>query len=98
MGRDATDNLSAAFATATADTTGKDERAIRRAAARGEALGHDLGAVTGMSLDKGVELDALAKPRKGVTLFIKRRPGALGEEKSLPRKLMELPLYRRPVE
>ena len=34
---------------------------IRRAAARGEALGDDLGAVTGTSLDKGVELDALAK-------------------------------------
>ena len=29
--------------------------------ARGEALGDDLAAVTGTSLDKGVELDALAK-------------------------------------
>ncbi len=47
MGRDATDNLSAAFATATADATGKDERSIRRAAARGEALGDDLAGVTG---------------------------------------------------
>ncbi len=61
MGRDATDNLSAAFATATAEATGRDERTIRRAAARGEALGADLDAVTGTSLDKGVELDALAK-------------------------------------
>jgi hypothetical protein len=32
-----------------------------RANAPGEALGDDLGAVTGASLDKGVELDALAK-------------------------------------
>jgi hypothetical protein len=39
--------LSAAFATATADATGKDERSIRRAAARGEALGDDLAGVTG---------------------------------------------------
>ena len=49
------------FTAATADATGKDERTIRRAAARGEALGDDLGAVTETSLDKGVELDALAK-------------------------------------
>jgi ParB family transcriptional regulator, chromosome partitioning protein len=52
------------FASATADATGKDERTVRRAAARGEALGDDLGAVTGTSLDKGVELDALAKMPK----------------------------------
>jgi hypothetical protein len=32
------------FTSATADATGKDERTIRRAAARGEALGDDLGA------------------------------------------------------
>ena len=32
-------------------------------AARGEALGDDLGAVTGTSLDKCVELDALASSR-----------------------------------
>jgi len=53
--------LSVAFVTATADATGKDERTIRRAAARGEALGDDLDQVAGTSLDKGVELDALAK-------------------------------------
>ena len=50
------------FTAATADATGKAERTVRLAAARGEALGDDLGAVTGTSLDKGVELDALAKP------------------------------------
>jgi hypothetical protein len=66
----ATDNLS--VATATAESTGKGERTIRRVAARGEALGDDLGTVTGTSLDKGVELelDALAKlpkdERKGL--------------------------------
>lgn len=51
------------FASATADATGKDERTVRRAVARGEALGDDLGAVTGTSLDKGVELDALVSDR-----------------------------------
>jgi ParB family transcriptional regulator, chromosome partitioning protein len=66
IGRDVTDNLSATFASATADARGKDERTIRRAAARGEALGDDLGAVTGTSLDKGMELDALEP--------VKRRP------------------------
>jgi len=43
-----------AFTTATADTIGKSRRSVEIAAARGEALG----AVTGASLDKGVELDA----------------------------------------
>ena len=60
----ASDNLS--FTSATSDATGKDKRSIERAAARGEALGDDLGAVTGTSLDKGVELDALEP--------VKRRP------------------------
>lgn len=49
------------FTAATSQATGKDERTIRRAAARGEALGDDLDAIAGTSLDKGVELDALAK-------------------------------------
>ncbi len=34
----------------------KKGRSVEIAAARGEALGDDLGAVTGTSLDKGVEL------------------------------------------
>ncbi|HEY8125277.1 MAG TPA: hypothetical protein VIF88_07640, partial [Methylocystis sp.] len=54
------------FTSATADATGKDERTVRRAAARGEALGDDLGAVTGTSLDKGVEREARER-----TLFLK---------------------------
>jgi hypothetical protein len=55
------DDATANFAAATADATGKAERTVRLAAARGEALGDDLAAVTGTSLDKGVELDALAR-------------------------------------
>lgn len=49
------------FTAATADATGKSERTIRQAASRGAALGDDLRAIAGTSLDKGVELDALAK-------------------------------------
>ena len=57
----ASDNLS--FASETSKATGKDKRTIERAAARGAALGDDLQAIAGTSLDKGVELDALAKMR-----------------------------------
>ena len=49
------------FTSATADATGRDESAIRRAAARGRALGDELDGIAGTSLDKGAELDALAK-------------------------------------
>ena len=49
------------FSDATANATGKDASTIRRAAARGEALGDDLDSIAGTSLDKGVELDALVK-------------------------------------
>lgn len=41
--------------------TGESARTIRLNAARGETLGEDLEAIAGTSLDKGVELDALAK-------------------------------------
>lgn len=55
-------NLSTrSFAEETAVATGKSARDVRRDAARGEALGDDLEAIAGTSLDKGVELDALAK-------------------------------------
>ncbi len=69
---DQVDNLatrSERFTAATSDATGKDERTVRRAAARGEALGDDLEAVAGTSLDKGVELDALAKLALGFQHF-----------------------------
>jgi hypothetical protein len=46
---------------------GESRRSVEITAARGEALGDDLAAVTGTALDKGVELDALAK-----TTLVKR--------------------------
>lgn len=49
------------FTAATAKTTGRSERAVQREARRGEALGVDAVRVVGTSLDKGVELDALAR-------------------------------------
>jgi hypothetical protein len=47
------------FAADTANTTGESKRDINRHLARADALGDDLQAVSGTSLDKGVELDAL---------------------------------------
>jgi N6-adenosine-specific RNA methylase IME4 len=49
------------FTAATAEATGNSERAVRRDAQRGEALGDDALRVARTSLDKGEELDALAK-------------------------------------
>ena len=57
----AADNLSPAFTDATAEATGRDKRTIQRDAARGGALGEALKDIAGTSLDKGVELDALAQ-------------------------------------
>ena len=48
------------FTADTAKSTGQSERAVQRDAARG-ALGDELAELKGTSLDKGVELDALAK-------------------------------------
>jgi ParB family chromosome partitioning protein len=47
------------FTESTASMTGKDERSIRRAVARGEALGDDLNDIDGTSLDRGVEAAAI---------------------------------------
>lgn len=47
------------FSADTATVTGESKRDINRHLARADALGDDLAAVTGTSLDKGVELDAL---------------------------------------
>lgn len=47
------------FAAETAVATGENKRDINRHLARADALGDDLSAVAGTSLDKGVELDAL---------------------------------------
>jgi hypothetical protein len=46
------------FTASTAAATGS-ERAVQPDAERGDALGEDLAAIAGTSLDKGVELDAL---------------------------------------
>lgn len=48
-----------AFAADTAKVSGESKSQINRHLARADALGDDLAAVTGTSLDKGVELDAL---------------------------------------
>lgn len=48
-----------AFAAETAAVTGESKSQINRHLARAEVLGDDLDKVTGTSLDKGVELDAL---------------------------------------
>lgn len=47
------------FAADTASKTGENKRDVNRHVARAEALGPDIHAVIGTSLDKGVELDAL---------------------------------------
>jgi hypothetical protein len=57
----ADDKLAPAFADATEKATGRDKRTVQRDAARGEVLGEALKDIAGTSLDKGVELDALAK-------------------------------------
>ena len=49
------------FASETAAISGESKRDVNRHIARAEAIGDDLERVTGTSLDKGVELDALAK-------------------------------------
>jgi ParB family transcriptional regulator, chromosome partitioning protein len=59
---DVADNLSPTFAVATAAKSGKNRRFVERAAARGEAITpQKLDKIAGTSLDKAVELDALAK-------------------------------------
>ena len=49
----------AEFAADTAKASGQSKQDINRHLARAEALGEDLDEITGTSLDKGVELDAL---------------------------------------
>ena len=49
------------FARDTADRTGAAKASINRDIARATAIGSDIKLVAGTSLDKGVELDALAK-------------------------------------
>ena len=48
------------FAAETSELTGQSKRAINQHLARAESLGDDLPRISGTSLDKGVELDALS--------------------------------------
>lgn len=66
-------NLADSFVKDTAGKTGKPERTIRRDVARAEALGNDIDRVAGTSLDKGVELDALAALSAG-SVIVERPP------------------------
>jgi ParB/RepB/Spo0J family partition protein len=63
LGRgDVTDKMSPTFTKATAVVSGKTQRSIERAAARGAAIeAKHLKKLVGTSLDKGAELDALAR-------------------------------------
>jgi ParB-like chromosome segregation protein Spo0J len=76
------------FTQATAEVSGIGERTIQRDAARGEKLGEDvLKKVVGTSLDKGDELDALAKlSEKQREVLIKR--AAAGEDVSAKRPVI----------
>ena len=60
-------NSAIRFTATASEATGKSERTVRIAAARGEALGEDLATVTGTSLDKGVELDELRRSAAATT-------------------------------
>ena len=60
-GRGAGPQHEKAFATETAAATGKTKQSINQKLARAVALGDDVEKVVGTSLDKGVEMDALAK-------------------------------------
>lgn len=60
QGNATADSAIASFVADAAAKTGRAERTIRQDSARGEALGEDLNRIAGTSLDKGVEIDALA--------------------------------------
>lgn len=93
LGNNVADNLSATFTAATSQATGKDERTIRRAARRGEKLGDDLKEIEGTSLDKGVEIDALAKMDEQERRELIERAKA-GEFVSARKEKIELQPYR----
>lgn len=66
------------FTEATSESTGRSERSVQRDAQRGEVVGSDtLQRVIGTSLDKGEELDALAKlsPEKREEVIAKAEAG-----------------------
>ncbi|QXL83266.1 hypothetical protein [Comamonas sp. NLF-1-9] len=61
LGRKKSPQQTQSFAADTAAVSGESKRDINRHLARADALGDDLRRIAGTSLDKGVELDALAK-------------------------------------
>lgn len=91
MGRgDASEKFSVAFTTDTAAASGKTDRAIRMAAARGRELGQDIHRIVGTSLDKGVEMDALIK-------LPKSEQSALIERAEAGEKVSARPTQEKPV-
>ncbi|MHC2292970.1 ParB/RepB/Spo0J family partition protein [Bradyrhizobium barranii subsp. barranii] len=91
MGNNATANLADAFTKDTADKTGQSDRSIRRDAARAKQLGDGLKRVTGTSLDKGVELDALAKMKPQERAPIIERAEAGEQVSAVVEKIMREP-------
>lgn len=75
-----------AFAADTAALTGEDKRTINRHLSRAEALGDDLDKVTGTSLDKGVELEALKAmtPEQRAPLIERARAGEKVSARAAP--------------
>ena len=80
-GRKAGPQHAKTFAADTREKTGEDDRRTREHLARAEALGPDIHAVVGTSLDKGVELDALVKMKPEERRDLVRRAQA-GEQVS----------------
>ena len=78
------------FTKGTAKKTGRSERSVQRAAARGEALGPDvLDKVKGTVLDKGTELDALAKLPEEEQRALAERAKAGEQVSAKPKTLTE---------
>ena len=78
------------FAATTAAITGESKSQINRHIARAEALGDDLPRVHGTSLDKGVELDALAKLPEAERAELIERAQAGEKVSARPAKALEL--------
>lgn len=77
------------FTKSTSEATGKSERAVQRDAQRGEAVGADtLQRVIGTALDKGEEIDALAKlsPERREEVIAKAEAGGQVSAKVLVKK------------
>jgi hypothetical protein len=63
VGNDVADKLSPTFANATSVATGKTERTVERAAARGEALGADAQKIAGHPETKAGASQAIGRHR-----------------------------------